>query len=305
MLLLALLLVGCKKDPKVVTEDVGKAMSAGDYEEAEENLRWLLERNPKDAKIQANLAFALTSQGKDAEALPIYAKLVESGEGTYDIFAYYAKTLDAVGRTDDAITWSYRALLLVPQLVDVRGDLAKLLVKKGRKFEALSLLASFDNELQSHGRPAYFEAQRIAIASALPPPADVAGSDAAYSTVRVGGHFYTVAIGEKEEAIPFLIDTGASHTTMSHEVLRMFDLRVPASSRSVELRTAGGHIIMGQFFTVPFLRIGPYALKDLQIVVCDNCESLLGQTTLERFDLKTIRADGLEILSMTPRAEHP
>lgn len=300
VLLIALGLMACSKDPAKVTEDVAKAMGAGEFEDAEENLRWLLERNPKDAKLQANLAFALTSQGKDQEALPLYEALIAGGDGSYDLFAYYAKTLDAVGRPNDAITWNYRALAVVPQLVDVRRDLAKILVKQDRAFEALSLLASFDDELQEKGRPAFFEAQRIAIASSLPPAVGKAEGEPLKS-VRIGGHFYAIAVGGNGESLSFLIDTGASHTTLSHEALAMLGLRIPPSSRSIRMSTADGYIVTGRQFTVPTFQVGPYALESLPIVVCDNCAALLGQSTLERFDLKTRKANGLEVLSMSLR----
>lgn len=300
LLIIMLGLVACNKDPAKVTEDVAKAMGAVEFEDAEENLRWLLERSPKDAKLQANLAFALTSQGKDQEALPLYEALIAGGDGSYDLFAYYARTLDAVGRPDDAITWNYRALAVVPQLVDVRRDLAKILVKQDRAFEALSLLASFDDELQEKGKPAFFEAQRIAIASGL--PAAVTTPDGGpLKSVRIGGHFYAIVLGGNGEALPFMIDTGASHTTLSHEALAMLGLRIPPSSKSVRMSAADGYIVTGRQFNVPTFQVGPYVLESLPIVVCDNCASLLGQSALERFDLETRKADGLEFLTMSMR----
>ncbi|MFZ5637614.1 MAG: retroviral-like aspartic protease family protein [Pseudomonadota bacterium] len=304
-LLLALSLVACNKDPKAVMEDAVKAMSAGDHAEAEEHYRWLLERTPNDARLQANLAFALTLQGKDAEAIELYAKLVAGGEGTYDLFAFYAKSLEAVGRTDDAIAWNYRALSLVPQLVDVRGDLAKTLVKAGRPFEALSLLSSFDNELEDKGQSPYFRAQRIAIASSLPEASKVSGAKTVFKTVGIGGRFHAVAVGSNGETLPLLIDTGATHTTMTREAFQMLGLKVPATTRYAGLRTADGREIVGQQFTAPVFQVGPYALRDLPIVLCEDCESLLGQSALERFDLKTSRVDGLDMLSMQLRQADP
>lgn len=296
----SLSLTACKKDPQVVMQDAAKAMGSGDYETAEDNFRWLLERTPGDTTLQANLAFALTSQGKHDEAIAMYRKLVGGGEGTYDLFAYYAKSLDAAGKLDEAITWNYRALTLVPQLVDVRGELAKQLVKKGRPFEALSLLASFDDELESNDKPAYFKAQRIAISSALPAPV-AGGADTTLKAVNLAGHFYAVVVADRDVSLPFMIDTGATHTTMSNETLQSLGARVPASAHTVALETADGRTVYGQEFVLPNLQVGPYALKDIKVVTCENCESLLGQTSLERFDLKTAKTDGLDILTMTLR----
>jgi predicted aspartyl protease len=80
---------------------------------------------------------------------------------------------------------------------------------------------------------------------------------------------------------------------------------VPGTTRYAGLRTADGRDIAGQQFTAAVFRIGPHTLKDLPIVLCEDCASLLGQSALERFDLETTKVDGLEILSMTLRPENP
>lgn len=295
------LLSACSKEPATVLQESAEAMRTGQYEDAEDGFRWLLERTPDDAKLQANLAFALTRQGKHAEALPMYKTLVGAGEGTYDLFAYYAKSLDGAGQAEDAILWNYRALAIVPQLVDVRGDLAKLLVKHGRAYEALALLASFDGQLEAQGRNGYFEGQRIAIASQLPAPA---AGDAAkpFRAISVDGHFYTVAVGKGGETMPLLIDTGATHTVASPDALELLGITVPVDARWITMQTADGRAIQGREFTLPTLQVGPHVLTDVTLVSCGNCAPLLGQSTLARFDLATSKAEGLDVLTMTPRA---
>lgn len=300
LLFAAVFLAACNREPATVLQEAAEAMRAGQYEDAEDGFRWLLERTPDDAKLKANLAFALTRQGKHDEALPMYEALVAGGEGTYDLFAYYAKSLEGAGRNDDAITWNYRALAIVPQLVDVRGDLAKLLVRHQRPYEALSLLASFDGQLQAQGRDAYFEGQRIAIASQLPAPKPAAATP--FRAVNVDGHFYTVAIGSNGETMPMMVDTGASHTVASPDALEQLGIQVPGDAPWIAMQTADGREITGREFTLPTLQLGPHVLTDVKIVTCGNCAALLGQSTLERFDLATRKAGGLDVLTMTPRA---
>jgi len=298
-LALVLALAACHRDPANVEKQAAQEMGSGDYKAAEEDFRWLAAQRPKDTRIQANLAFALTEQDKNAEAIPIYEKLVGGGDGAYDLFAFYAKSLEGVGRDDEAITWNYRALQIVPSLVDVRGDLAKILMRKGRAFEALTLLASFDHQMEDRGHDPYFEGQRIAIAAKLPPAA--AASSATMQATRIEGAYYTIAIGKNGENVPFLIDTGASHTTMSRDVLQKLGIEIPDVARQVTMETADNRQVLGRQFTVPQLQIGPFVLKDITVVQCTNCDSLLGQSTLEHFDLATRKTNGLEILTMKLR----
>jgi tetratricopeptide (TPR) repeat protein len=114
---------------------------------------------PQDSESAAVLGITLTRAGKHREALPFYASAVKAGESTYDLFAGYALSLDASGDLANAITYNRKALQIVPQLVDVRGDLARELVQTGKPQEALDLLREFDKELEAKGQPAYFTVQ--------------------------------------------------------------------------------------------------------------------------------------------------
>ena len=294
--------MACTKDPQDIRKKAVECVSSGDYKGAETNYRWLLKQKPNDGVIQANLAFVLTSQDKHTEAIIFYQKLINEGEGTYDLFAYFAKSLKAVGREDEAITWNYRALSIVPKLVDVRGDLAKLLVKKGRPYEALSLLASFDDHLEARGEDPYFKAQRIAIATAL--TASQESATIVVKAAKIDGHHYSVVMGKNGENRPFMVDTGASHTTMSRQVLETLGFSVPKEIKRVILQTADNRRIDGQQFVLAKLQVGPYSLINVHVVVCETCASLLGQTTLERFDLTTSKVDGVEFLTMKLRSNN-
>lgn len=114
---------------------VAPCMRVRAYDCAEKNWIQYLRLRPTDSNGVANLGIVLNLQGKHPEAVAQFQKAIAMGEGTYDLFAYYARSLQALGRVDEAIDWSYKALAVVPDLVDVRGDLAKLLVSKGRHYE--------------------------------------------------------------------------------------------------------------------------------------------------------------------------
>lgn len=126
---------------------------------AEADMLAYLKQYPKDSHATALLAITLTRDGRHKEALYYYKKAETMGVATYDFYAGYAKTLDTLGDTDGAIAKNQAALRLVPSLVDVRGDLADELVRKGRAKEALELLTSFDDQLVSKGYKPYFTEQ--------------------------------------------------------------------------------------------------------------------------------------------------
>ena len=90
-----------------------------------------------------------------------FQQAIDAGEGTCDLFAYYADSLAKLDRADEAIDWSYRALSVVPTLVDVRGSLATPLVSRYRPHEALALQQAFDAKAEARGRPAHFAVRSL------------------------------------------------------------------------------------------------------------------------------------------------
>lgn len=277
---------------------------AGDLAGAQEALAGLVKLRPSDGVAHARLGHAMARRDDDAHAVVEYQRAIDSGEGTYDLFAWYAESLGRVGRTDEAIEWSYRSLSLVPNLVDVRGDLARMLMARGRRYEALSLLESFDADAESKGRRGYFEGQRIAIETALAAPAAASGTGAAPTSLRLpamGGHYYApVALGNGRP-LPFVVDTGATVSSVTSELLA--DAKAPyrVVQPMVVMTTADGRRVAAQGITIESIWVGPFRLRNVQAVLCQHCVSLLGQSSLSHFDLKSSRTQGVEFLTMTPR----
>ncbi len=277
---------------------------AGDLACAQEALATLVKLRPDDGVAHARLGHAMARRDDDAHAVLEYQRAIDGGEGTYDLFAWYAESLGRVGRTDEAIDWSYRSLSLVPNLVDVRSDLARMLTSRGRRYEALSLLESFDADAESKGRHGYFAGQRIAIETALAAPAVASGADATPASLRLpamGGHFYApVALGGGRP-LPFVVDTGATVSSVTSELLAEAKAPYRVVHPMVVMTTADGRRVAAQGISIDQISVGPFKLRNVQAVLCTHCVSLLGQSSLSHFDLKSTRTQGVEFLTMTPR----
>lgn len=298
-ILILLLACACQKTPQDMLRAAIRSAGTGDYEGAEEKYRWLVQHSPNDDHLKANLAFMLTKQGKHVEAITIYEDLIKGGDGTYDLFAYYADSLQGVGRRDDAIIWNYRSLSVVPSLVDVRGTLAKLLVKAGRPYEALSLLASFDDSLAMRSQAPYFEAQRMSIQAGL---ADaIAVESRSMIAANLDGHFYSVVSGNSDTPLSFMIDTGASHTSMSAYTLKKLGYSIPGNAKHVTMLTADGRKVDGQLFPLPKLKVGPLELENVPVFVTEYGMPLLGQSALAQFDLSTEKKGSTEFMIFKKR----
>lgn len=283
---------------------IGRCERDADLPCAQETLEALLKKQPDDVTARAHLGLVMAHRDDDAHAVVEFKRAIDGGEGTYDLFAWYAESLARVGRTDEAIDWSYRSLSLVPNLVDVRGDLAKLLVARGRGYEALSLLESFDADAQSRGRGGYFEGQRIAIETALARPAAASSAASVPASLRLpvmGGHFYApVSLGSGRPTA-FVVDTGATVSSVTADLLAQARAPYRVVQPVVTMTLADGRRVAAQGISIEQMWVGPYRLRNVPAVLCSHCVSLLGQSSLSHFDLKSTRVQGVEFLTMTPR----
>ena len=150
-----------------------------------------------------------------------FQKAIALGEGTYDLLHYYANSLANLGKTDQAIDWYYKTLDVVPYLVDARGNLATLLVQKKRYFEALALLASFDEHLAAIGQQPYFTGQRIAIESDMRQADPKQFEEKAQLRLsKTYGNFYAPVILGQSRVTAFMVDTGAAVSAVSDAFLK-------------------------------------------------------------------------------------
>lgn len=152
--------------PPASKTDAEACYRARDYGCAALNYYGYLQKFPTETDTRAIYAITLTKSGQHAIAIPQYERVLKEGAGTYDLFANYAISLDALGKAEESIKWNRKTLDLVPNLVDVRGTLAQQLVKQGKHDEAIKLLQDFDAYLKRNGQGPYFTGQIMTIKEA-------------------------------------------------------------------------------------------------------------------------------------------
>lgn len=277
---------------------------SGDLPCAERNWSEYAELRPTDTRAVANLAIILNKRDKHEAAIVQFERVLDTGAGAYDLFAYYADSLAKTGKTTQAIEWFYKTLAVVPRLVDVRGDLAKLLVAEKRYYEALALLGAFDAQLEDQGKKPFFLAQRIAIEALLDrntPLVQEATVELRLS--KFGDHFYAPVSFGQSRATAFMVDTGASNTVVSESFLASSKAVYKVTKSSVEIKIADGRVVKGKAVKLDAVKIGPFELTNVIADACENCSHLLGQTTLSQFDLKSSKVQGVEFLTLTKRSK--
>ncbi|CAN7611724.1 GYF domain-containing protein [Variovorax paradoxus] len=272
----------------------------------ESSWREYVRLRPEDSTGIARLGFVLNQRDKHEEAIVHLKKSMDLGAGAYDLFAYYADSHEKLGHTGDAIEWSYKALSVAPSLVDVRGRLASLLLKTHRPYEALSLLQAYDSQLEAKGMRPYFAAQRISIETAIDKAEPEKNEERmALRLPMYAGHFFAPVTLGSGKPKPFMVDTGASLTSLSEAMLRDSKAAYRVVDPKVLMTVADGRKVAAKGVVVESMKVGPFELKNVPAVVCADCVSLLGQASLTKFDMQSVRAQGVDFLLLAQRGTVP
>ena len=289
--------------PSAYKDGALKCIQTRHFACAEQNWVQYIKMRPTDAHAIASLAVVYNWDDKPEAAIVQAEKAIEMGQGTYDLFAAYAESMEKVGRIDEAIDWSYKTLTIMPTLVNVRGDLARLLVMKKREYEALALLASFDSILEAKGHGHYFDGQRIAIEATIERQGQtLVSAQKSLRLSKIGDHFYApVKIGEARTAA-FMVDTGASKTTLSEEMLTSSKAKYKVLKPNVTVGLADGSNVSARVVVLDTLQVGPFELRKVTTIVCPTCVALLGQGSLSQFNMASSKKQGVEFMTLEPRA---
>lgn len=268
---------------------------------AEANWKQYVKLRPTDVRGIASLGVIYNKEDKNALAIEAFEKDISLGAGAYDLFAYYADSLDKVGRTDEAIDWSYKTLKLEPSLVDVREKLAQMLVLKKRSYEALTLLSEFDEYLDERGHPAQFLGNRMAIESAMHDLGKVDSQETAgLRLVKFKDTFYAPASMGQSGVRAFVVDTGATSVVVNDAFLASSHVPYKTLRPQVEAHLADGRVVVASLVLIDRLMVGPTELDNVKALSCQSCGLLLGSNALSSFTINISQVKGVDVATLTP-----
>lgn len=120
------------------------------YREAEEILREIVERNPRDAVAHNDLGNVLQDQGKLPEALASYRRALERDPRYADAYYNLADGLREAGERDEAMRAYRKVIQLDPSFSDAYNNLGLMMMDDKRYDEARDL---FERAVETSARP--------------------------------------------------------------------------------------------------------------------------------------------------------
>ncbi len=98
------------------------------------------------------------------------------------------------------------------------------------------------------------------------------------------------------DAVEYIIDTGASLTTIPLSLYKKGIANNKPTGKRVEIVGVGGNAGTGEIILLEYIEIGNIKLNNVEAVICEKCPALLGQNVLKRLNLRTENRDGKSFL---------
>ena len=145
--------------------------------------------------------------------------------------------------------------------------------------------------------PEKFRSKVTRLKTIGPAPAPIPDDKALVKFQKQGELMVVQAMLNEKTAAKFVVDTGASYTTISQAMAKQLQINLENVSTVIPLQTANG-VIEAPLASVGALEVGGFALKDLAVVVHDvftdpNIAGLLGLNFLSQFHLGIDSKNGI------------
>jgi clan AA aspartic protease (TIGR02281 family) len=145
--------------------------------------------------------------------------------------------------------------------------------------------------------PEKFRSKVTRLKTSGPAPTPIPDDKTLVKFQKQGELMVVQALLNEKTAAKFVVDTGASYTTISQAMANQLGLNLENASTVIPLQTANG-VIEAPLVSVGSLEVGGFALKDLTVVVHDvfpdpNIAGLLGLNFLSQFHLGIDSKNGI------------
>ncbi len=272
-----------------VCKELGKHKCAADaYTKA-------LAKSPKSYNLAGALGIELSQIGEHDRAILTFQNFFSHEDGNDVHKQFFARSLSEKEYYTDATEWYYKALQANAKNFDAAKELIAHLVKTEQYVEALSVIGHYNlifpktikgwAKLSDSVKKAYTDYT----------------SKYAIEEIKIAGinkylHAPVKFSGQSETQL-FMVDPESEFLTVDLKQIQEMGLKYKDLGAK-EVMATNGRYLKGNEIILPELKVGPFALKDVKAVACDNCAFLLGKDIMKRLNFKAQVNKGIHYITL-------
>ena len=246
-----------------------------------------LNKSPKSYNLAGALGIELSIIGEYDQAILTFQSYFSHSRGNHEHKHYYAKALSAQDSINEATEWYYKSLQQKPESLETAKELILHLVKNELYTEALSIIGYYNK---------FFPKTRKAwhlLSMEVKQKYTKYSSQYKINEMKIMGlnkYLYApVAFSGTSETFLFMVDPESGFFTIDLKILQNHKIAYKKLGNK-EVVADNGRSTKGMHILLPELKVGPFLLRNVKALACENCALLLGKDIMKRLNPKTQEA---------------
>ncbi len=254
-----------------------------------------LAKSPKSYNLAGALAVELVKVQEFDRAILTFQNFFSHEDGNDVHKQHYARALSEKEYIDDATEWYYKAIQANAKNFDAAQELIAHLVKNEMHVEALSVIGHYNIVFPKTTK----EWAKLSD--------EVKAAYKAYITkyaikeIKISGInkflHAPVRFSDMGETQLFLVDPESEFLTV--DLNRLQELGAQYESRGEkEVMATNGKYLKGTEVILTSLTVGPFELKNVKAMACENCAFLLGKDVMKQLNFKAQESKGIKYITL-------
>lgn len=262
---------------------------------AAESYTKALAKSPRSYNLAGALGIELTQIGQYDRAILTFQNYFSHSDGEDIHKQHFAKALSEKGYIEDATEWYYKSLQQNSKNFLAAQALIQHLAKNELYTEALSVIGHY-NTLYPKTRKkwAKLSSQLISTFNAYTDQYDI--REMKISGINKYLHA-PVRLASSQETLLFMVDPESEFLTVDRLKLEAHGIQYKNLGQKEVLAT-NGRYLKGTEVILPELKVGPFKLKNVKAIACDNCAFLLGKNVLKRLHFTRKKNKGINYITL-------
>ncbi len=244
-----------------------------------------LNKSPKSYNLAGALGIELSIIGQYDQAILTFQNYFSHSDGNHEHKRHYARALSNEDYIEDASEWYYKSLKDKPKSFATARELIHHLAKNELYGEALGVIGHYNNLF-----PKTRKKWKQLIDEVTQKYTDYNSQYSITEMKIMGFNKYLYAPGslvEGGEVILFMVDPESEFLTLDLNALRAHNLNFKTLG-SKKVMANNGRSIESLKILLPQLTVGPFQLKNVKALACENCAPLLGKDIMKRLNFKNL-----------------